>query len=103
MVGSGRELETGDGLVEQFMICFRQGTVVLDITVVHLRIGFCLSLQLTLACGHHSFTDLLAGLGRLTVLSPQRFTRHARNIDMKVDAVEQRGGQSAAVASLLFW
>lgn len=71
-----------------------------DVTGLHLGVGvqaeFTQPLTLNLARPGDPLADVGTALGRFDL--SQVFVRHARNLDVQVDTIEQRAGQLAAVA-----
>ena len=101
VVGPGREPEAGDGLIEQFGGGGIQAAVFFDIPGAHLGIAIdpaCPGKPVPLP--HSRPVDPCAdGRGRLAGgLADQLLDLDRRYIDMHVDPVEERPGQTAAVA-----
>ncbi len=65
MVGSCSEFKPRDGLVEQFMIAWRKGTMLFQFAGFRPRVIFLLC-QTALACGHYSREQRLAGQRKAT-------------------------------------
>ena len=101
MVGPGREPEAGDGLVEQMRGGSVQVAVFFHIFGAHLGIavnlgGTCKPLSLPHSCLVDANAD---GSGRLTGrLTDQVLDRNRRHLNVHVDPVQERPGETAAVA-----
>ena len=101
MVGPGGEPEASDGLVEQVGGSGVQAAVFFYILGAHLGIavnlgGTCKPLSLPHSCLVDANAD---GSRRLTGrLTDQFLDRDRRHLDMHVDAVQERPGETAAVA-----
>ena len=101
MVGPGGEPEASDGLVEQMRGGSVQAAVFFYILGAHLGIainlgGTCKPLSLPPSCLVDANAD---GSGRLTGrLADQLFDGDSRNLNVHIDPVQERPGETTAIA-----
>jgi hypothetical protein len=95
MESARREVETADGVFQKGR-CGRRGLAVrIDLPASEAGVGFSLSCELARPGLAHALPDERRRFAVRGLL--QHFRRHRRDLDLQIDAVEQRAGDPVAI------